>query len=505
MAAAIADRQEASPSGSGSRSAARISAHAPAAAPSGSRWPGPSDGPQPQIGQQRDVDLAAQRRRMPVVEVGVAGEPDAARRTKPSVASSTRPRRGRRVRRARRGRRVTRRRPTVDRLARPAPRASTPKPHPAEQLRGAGGQHRGRAGPRAPQRRLVEVVVVQVRDQHAVDARQRRAGVGPRRAQVRDAARAARGSVSSARAGRSRAGRWRARARRSSSRASAAGSLGPCRDSPHVALAPASHRRGGRSRHPLRTSTDAVHALAPQARPTARARRSTRSRHARRAGCAMLDLPEPQAAGRVGARRERGRRGGRRRLLRRATSYRAARRGSGVDGALGSRSSRWRSPTRARRACVLSDGDECGSRRARARPTPPRGRPRAGRAAARRRAARSSSSTATTRGLLGRPAGQFDSDITDGPPPARGARASADGDAARGRLRRSPLRRRRRADDARAGDRCCSSSARRARSTSTGAARRRSCTAGHLLNRPYSSQDQPAPASRPIVSALAFE
>ena len=28
---------------------------------------------------------------------------------------------------------------------------------------------------------------------------------------------------------------------------------------------------------------------------------------------------------------------------------------------------------------------------------------------------------------------------------------------------------------------------------------------GHLLNRPYSSQDQPAPASRPIVSALAFE
>jgi exopolysaccharide biosynthesis protein len=28
---------------------------------------------------------------------------------------------------------------------------------------------------------------------------------------------------------------------------------------------------------------------------------------------------------------------------------------------------------------------------------------------------------------------------------------------------------------------------------------------GHLLNRPYSSQDQPAPASRRIVSALAFE
>jgi hypothetical protein len=27
---------------------------------------------------------------------------------------------------------------------------------------------------------------------------------------------------------------------------------------------------------------------------------------------------------------------------------------------------------------------------------------------------------------------------------------------------------------------------------------------GHLLNRPYSSQDQPAPQSRPIVSALAF-
>jgi phosphodiester glycosidase len=28
---------------------------------------------------------------------------------------------------------------------------------------------------------------------------------------------------------------------------------------------------------------------------------------------------------------------------------------------------------------------------------------------------------------------------------------------------------------------------------------------GHLLNRPYSSQDQPAPASRKVVSALAFE
>ena len=28
---------------------------------------------------------------------------------------------------------------------------------------------------------------------------------------------------------------------------------------------------------------------------------------------------------------------------------------------------------------------------------------------------------------------------------------------------------------------------------------------GHLLNRPYSTQDQPAPASRRVVSALAFE
>ena len=28
---------------------------------------------------------------------------------------------------------------------------------------------------------------------------------------------------------------------------------------------------------------------------------------------------------------------------------------------------------------------------------------------------------------------------------------------------------------------------------------------GHLLNRPYSSQDQPAPASRRVVSALTFE
>jgi exopolysaccharide biosynthesis protein len=28
---------------------------------------------------------------------------------------------------------------------------------------------------------------------------------------------------------------------------------------------------------------------------------------------------------------------------------------------------------------------------------------------------------------------------------------------------------------------------------------------GHLLNRPYSSVDQPAPESRPIVTALVFE
>jgi hypothetical protein len=27
----------------------------------------------------------------------------------------------------------------------------------------------------------------------------------------------------------------------------------------------------------------------------------------------------------------------------------------------------------------------------------------------------------------------------------------------------------------------------------------------HLLNRPYSTRDQPAPESRPIVSALVFE
>ena len=28
---------------------------------------------------------------------------------------------------------------------------------------------------------------------------------------------------------------------------------------------------------------------------------------------------------------------------------------------------------------------------------------------------------------------------------------------------------------------------------------------GHLFNRPYSSQDKPAPVSRRVVSALAFE
>jgi exopolysaccharide biosynthesis protein len=28
---------------------------------------------------------------------------------------------------------------------------------------------------------------------------------------------------------------------------------------------------------------------------------------------------------------------------------------------------------------------------------------------------------------------------------------------------------------------------------------------GHLLNRPYSNQDQPAPKSRPVVTALLFD
>ena len=28
---------------------------------------------------------------------------------------------------------------------------------------------------------------------------------------------------------------------------------------------------------------------------------------------------------------------------------------------------------------------------------------------------------------------------------------------------------------------------------------------GHLLNRPYSTQDQPAPETRPVVTALTFE
>ena len=28
---------------------------------------------------------------------------------------------------------------------------------------------------------------------------------------------------------------------------------------------------------------------------------------------------------------------------------------------------------------------------------------------------------------------------------------------------------------------------------------------GHLLNRPYSSVDQPAPESRPVVTAILFE
>ena len=108
------------------------------------------------------------------------------------------------------------------------------------------------------------------------------------------------------------------------------------------------------------------------------------------------------------------------------------------------------------------------------------------------------------RGLQRRPE-QFDSDITAAGIRARALGLSADGEGHRRGLRRPPLRGRRGPDDGRAGDDGCSTSARPRPSTWTAAARRRSSTAAICSTRPYSEQDQPAPESRPIVTALLFD
>ena len=102
-------------------------------------------------------------------------------------------------------------------------------------------------------------------------------------------------------------------------------------------------------------------------------------------------------------------------------------------------------------------------------------------------------------------AGQFDSDITDGRYPR----------AALGRLRRRADRRRPATGAGRASTRdspmlelariSSSASGPTTRSTSTAAARPRSCTADTCSTGPYPSQNQPAPETRSVVTALVFE
>ena len=108
------------------------------------------------------------------------------------------------------------------------------------------------------------------------------------------------------------------------------------------------------------------------------------------------------------------------------------------------------------------------------------------------------------RGLLAPASGQFDSDITDGRHP-RAALGRRRRRAHRGGLRRAPHGRRRRAVDAGARRRSWSTSARESAINLDGGGSTTLVHRGHLLNRPYSDQDQPAPQSRRVVTALALE
>ena len=183
VAAAEADRQERAPVDR-DRDPRLDSARRPCAAPSGSRWPGPSDGPQPQIGISATSTSPCSARMLSLRSVSPANQTPSTR--KPSVSSSSARGPGgggRRARRARRGSRCRRSRSS----RRPAPPRSRRSPSRRAASRRRRAARRWCRGPRAPQRRLVEVVVVQVRDQHAVEhAGVRR--VGPAARQVRDAA-----------------------------------------------------------------------------------------------------------------------------------------------------------------------------------------------------------------------------------------------------------------------------------------------------------------------------
>ena len=153
-----------SPSGSGTASRGRSSASA-LAAPRGSMWPAPTLGPQPATGSSAAVERAGELGHLRVGlgvarEVHAAGhEPDAARRPADAASAARRGRpaphaRARRPARApRRGRSVCTVRP-VRRSARAA----------------AARRHHRRVRVEPAQRRLVEVVVVGVREQDRVEA-----------------------------------------------------------------------------------------------------------------------------------------------------------------------------------------------------------------------------------------------------------------------------------------------------------------------------------------------
>ena len=176
---------------------------------------------------------------------------------------------------------------------------------------------------------------------------------------------------------------------------------------------------------------------------------------------------------------------------------------SARSGSTGGRSPTSPSPSRTASAArsVVVDGRGRAPRRACGRPGGARRRPAAGRAAARRGRAVVFDAGEDREGFS-TGAGQFDSDITDGRYPRAalglsddslvavacdGRRSNVDGGLSLLELAEVLVE----------------LGAERAINLDGGG----STTLvhrGHLLNRPYSSQDQPAPASRPVVSALAF-
>ena len=248
------------------------------------------------------------------------------------------------------------------------------------------------------------------------------------------------------------------------------------------------------------TRRDRVPALAPRAR--GRRGDDALRRPPPAAGTRVRVVHFPRRSGSTSwCRRDGVERGDRRRLLRaRPVPRRSA--SCGSTGAP-SRHEPVAEPYAARRACVVSDGDGRAPRRARRRARAAARRPRPGRPAAGRRRRARLRRRRRPRGLLApAPGSSTPTSPTaatrarrSGSPPTTLIAVACDGrrsgvDAGLSMLELAEVMIELGAESAINLD---------------GGGSTTLVHRGHLLNRPYSTQDQPAPESRRIVSALAFE